>query len=122
MPESVANDVVKMMETVTQPNKGGTGRRAAIYGYRVGGKTGTTHKVTSQGYAADQYVSVFAGVAPVSNPRLAAVVMVDNPKGREYYGGEVAAPVFSRVLAAGLRTLNVPPDQWPEQGLEVAGQ
>lgn len=110
MPEEVAEQVLRMMETVTQ--KGGTGRRAAIEGYRVAGKTGTVHKVGRGGYKDDQYVSIFAGVAPVINPRIIAVVMVDNPKGQEYYGGEVAAPVFSRVVGGALRTLNVAPDNW----------
>ncbi|BBB25503.1 peptidoglycan D,D-transpeptidase FtsI family protein [Amphritea japonica] len=110
MPEKVANQVLRMMETVTQT--GGTGRRAAIEGYRVAGKTGTVHKVGSGGYADDQYVSIFAGVAPVDNPEIVAVVMVDNPKGQEYYGGEVAAPVFSRVVGGALRMLNVAPDNW----------
>lgn len=110
MPESVANAVLRMMETVTQ--SGGTGRRAAIEGYRVAGKTGTVHKVGVNGYADDQYMSIFAGVAPVDNPEIVAVVMVDNPKGQEYYGGEVAAPLFSRVVGGALRMLNVAPDNW----------
>lgn len=110
MPEKVANQVLRMMETVTQT--GGTGRRAAIEGYRVAGKTGTAHKAVSGGYADDQYLSVFAGVAPVINPEIVAVVIVDNPKGQEYYGGEVAAPIFSRVVGGALRMLNVAPDNW----------
>ena len=113
MPQDVADSVLKMMETVTQ--KGGTGTRAAVPGYRVGGKTGTTHKVGGSGYLDDQYMSVFAGIAPISNPRLITVVVVDNPKGQEYYGGEVAAPVFSRSVANALRLLNVTPDNWPEK-------
>ncbi len=117
MPEDVAGSVLKMMETVTQ--KGGTGTRAAVPGYRVGGKTGTTHKVGNNGYLADQYMSVFAGIAPISNPRLVTVVVVDNPKGQEYYGGEVAAPVFSRSVAGALRLLNVAPDNWPEKTKQV---
>lgn len=113
MPEEIADSVLEMMETVTQG--GGTGRRAAVHGYRVAGKTGTVHKIANGGYAEDKYISVFAGVAPVSNPRIVTVVMVDNPKGQEYYGGEVAAPVFSRVTANSLRLLNVAPDQWPQK-------
>lgn len=111
MPEGVANTVLGMMETVTQ--SGGTGRRAAVYGYRVAGKTGTVHKSTGGGYAEDKYLSVFSGIVPVSNPRFVTVVMVNNPKGQEYYGGEVAAPVFSRISSNALRLLNVAPDQWP---------
>ncbi|MFW1677562.1 peptidoglycan D,D-transpeptidase FtsI family protein [Pontibacter sp. JAM-7] len=112
MPTDVARNVRAMMETVISAS--GTGRRAAVPGYRVAGKTGTVHKVGSGGYIDDQYISVFAGIAPASNPRLVTVVMVDNPKGQEYYGGEVAAPVFSRTLSGALRLLNVPPDDWPK--------
>ncbi|ETX10366.1 cell division protein [Marinomonas ushuaiensis DSM 15871] len=103
----VAKDVVKMMESVVQK---GSGKAAKIPGYRVAGKTGTVHKVGSKGYEYDQYIALFAGVAPASNPRLAMVVMVNDPKGREYYGGEVAAPVFSRVMEGALTTLNIYPD------------
>jgi cell division protein FtsI (penicillin-binding protein 3) len=110
MPKEIAESVLRMMETVTGP--GGTGRQAAIDGYRVAGKTGTSHKASNGGYADDRYVAVFAGVAPVENPEVIAVVMVDNPKGQEYYGGEVAAPVFSRVVGGALRMLNVAPDNW----------
>ncbi|MCV6588440.1 MAG: penicillin-binding transpeptidase domain-containing protein [Marinobacterium sp.] len=113
MPQDVADAVLKMMETVTQ--RGGTGTRAAVPGYRVGGKTGTTHKVGGSGYLDDQYMSVFAGIAPISDPHLVTVVVVDNPKGQEYYGGEVAAPVFSRSVAGALRLLNVAPDNWSDK-------
>lgn len=118
MPAQVAKDVRVMMETVIS-NKG-TGRRAAVPGYRVAGKTGTVHKVGRGGYIDDQYVSTFAGLAPVSNPKLVTVVMIDNPKGQEYYGGEVAAPVFSRAVGGALRLMNVPPDNWPEVNKQVA--
>lgn len=107
IPRAVAKDVVKMMEAVVQK---GSGRAAQIPGYRVAGKTGTVHKVGSKGYEYDQYIALFAGMAPASNPRLAMVVMVNDPKGREYYGGEVAAPVFSRVMEGALTTLNIYPD------------
>ncbi|WP_067862415.1 peptidoglycan D,D-transpeptidase FtsI family protein [Neptuniibacter marinus] len=120
MPASVAKDVRVMMETVIS-NKG-TGRRAAVPGYRVAGKTGTVHKVGPGGYIDDQYMSTFAGIAPVSNPRLVTVVMIDNPKGQEYYGGEVAAPVFSRAVGGALRLLNVPPDNWPEVNKQIANR
>lgn len=112
MPPGIAPQVLEMMETVVGPR--GTGRRAAVEGYRVGGKTGTVHKASGGGYAEDKYVSVFTGVVPISNPRLVIAVMVDNPKGQEYYGGLVAAPIFSRIAAGALRLLNVPPDKWPE--------
>lgn len=111
MPEKIANEVLAMMETVVSPI--GTAQRAAVHGYRVAGKTGTAHKASGGGYAADRYIAVFNGIAPVSHPRIAIAVMINNPKGQEYYGGEVAAPVFSRVAAGCLRILNVPPDKWP---------
>ena len=107
IPKDVARAVVKMMEAVVQR---GSGKAAQIPGYRVAGKTGTVHKVGSKGYEYDQYIAMFAGVAPATNPRLAMVVMVNDPKGREYYGGEVAAPVFSRVMEGALTTLNIYPD------------
>ncbi|HEY5718488.1 MAG TPA: penicillin-binding transpeptidase domain-containing protein [Motiliproteus sp.] len=111
MPTHVAQDVLRMMEGVTE--KGGTGTRAQVPAFRVAGKTGTSHKVGSSGYEEDQYVAVFAGVAPVENPRFVAVVMIDEPQGEKYYGGEVAAPVFSRVMAGTLRLMNVAPDKMP---------
>ncbi|WP_315982798.1 penicillin-binding transpeptidase domain-containing protein [Aliamphritea spongicola] len=117
MPEDIADTVLGMMETVT--NKGGTGTQAAVDGYRVAGKTGTAHKAASGGYKEDQYISVFAGIAPVSDPRIITVVMIDNPKGQEYYGGEVAAPVFARVVGGALRSLNVAPDKLAEGETQV---
>ena len=107
IPNKVAQDVVEMLEAVVQK---GSGRTAQIPGYRVAGKTGTVHKVGSKGYEYDQYIALFAGLAPASDPRLAMVVMINDPKGREYYGGEVAAPVFSRVMEGALTTLNIYPD------------
>lgn len=105
---AVVRDVLEMMEAVVQP--GGTGTRAAIQGYRVAGKTGTVHKLGSEGYQSGNYIATFAGIAPVSDPRLVAVIMIDSPRGQEYFGGEVAAPVFSRVVGHALRIMNVPPD------------
>ena len=120
MPKEVANQVLHMMETVISAK--GTARKAAVTGYRVGGKTGTAHKAVAGGYADDAYISVFAGIAPISDPRIIMVVMVDNPKGQEYYGGEVAAPVFSRVMSGVLRLMNVPPDNWHEPAVQVAAK
>ena len=111
MPEKVARQVLEMMERVTQ--KGGTGRRAQVPAFRVAGKTGTVHKVGRNGYEEDKYVAIFAGVAPVENPRFVTVVVVHEPQGQEYYGGEVAAPVFSRIMAGTLRLMNVAPDKLP---------
>ncbi len=111
LPERVSRQVLKMMETVI--HKGGTGRRAQVPSFRVAGKTGTVHKVGKNGYEDDQYVAIFAGVAPASDPRYVAVITVDEPQGEEYYGGEVAAPVFSRIMAGTLRLMNVAPDVLP---------
>ena len=106
----IADQVLLMMETATLP--GGTATRATIPGYRVAGKTGTAHKLRPdrKGYSTSEYRALFAGVAPVSDPRLAMVVVVENPKGT-YYGGTVSAPVFSRVIQESLRLMNVPLDK-----------
>jgi len=103
-----AREMLRVMESVVSED--GTGNRAALIGYRVAGKTGTAWKASAGGYSTDKYVAVFGGVVPASNPRLAAVVLIDEPRGRHYYGGEVAAPVFANVLAGALRLLAVPPD------------
>ncbi|MDR2876372.1 MAG: penicillin-binding protein 2 [Methylobacillus sp.] len=103
-----ARNVRAMLETVTQP--GGTAPRAQVMGYRVAGKTGTAHKSDVGGYAANRYVSSFVGMAPASNPRLIIAVMIDEPGDGQYYGGTVAAPVFSAVMSGALRQLGVPQD------------
>jgi cell division protein FtsI (penicillin-binding protein 3) len=108
----IAADVLRMLETVIQP--GGTGTRAAVPNYSVAGKTGTTRKVMPGGYQS-RYISVFAGVIPVDAPRLAGVVVIDDPKGGEYFGGLVAAPVFGRVMNGAMRLLDVPPDRYQVQ-------
>lgn len=104
----VANNVKDMLELVVQA--GGTGVRAQVAGYRVGGKTGTAHKLGPKGYEKDKYVGSFVGIAPVSNPRLIMAVMIDEPTTGQYYGGTVAAPVFSSVMSEVLRLLAVPQD------------
>ncbi len=109
IPKKIANQVLKMLQTVVGPQ--GTARRAKVDGYNVAGKTGTVHKVGKNGYEDDRYVSIFAGIAPVDNPKIVTVVVIDEPSGREYYGGEVAAPIFSRVTQASLRLLKVAPTQ-----------
>lgn len=103
-----AESVRDMMEQVVQP--GATGSAASVDGYRIAGKTGTSWKFAPGGYSEDKYFSVFAGLAPASEPQLAAVVIIDEPTGDQYYGGEVAAPVFSSVMSESLRLLAVPPD------------
>jgi cell division protein FtsI (penicillin-binding protein 3) len=97
-----------MLEMAVQP--GGTAPRAQVTGYRVAGKTGTAHKLEGRGYATDKYVSSFIGLAPASRPRLIVAVMIDEPSAGQYYGGAVAAPVFSQVMAGALRLLAVAPD------------
>ncbi len=106
--ERVSRQLVRLLEGVVTPD--GTGLRASIPGYSVAGKTGTAWKSTAGGYATDRYLAVFGGVAPASNPRLAAVVMIDEPSAGQYYGGDVAAPVFSGVVGGALRLLAIPPD------------
>jgi len=108
IPAAVATQVLEMLEEVVEP--GGTGRRARVTGYRVGGKTGTTRKSEAGGYSEDRYHSVFAGLAPMSDPRLSVVVVIDEPGGDEYYGGAVAAPVFSDIVEGSLRVLGIAPD------------
>lgn len=100
--------VSKMLEMVVRP--GGTAPLAQISGYRVAGKTGTSHKLKGNGYAKDKYIATFVGYAPVSKPRLIIAVMLDEPSAGQYFGGTVAAPVFSQVMAGALRILNVPHD------------
>jgi cell division protein FtsI (penicillin-binding protein 3) len=106
--KQTAQAVLDMMEHVVSGE--GTGGKAAVPGYRVAGKTGTTRKASVGGYTEDRYTAVFAGIAPVSNPRLAVVVVIDDPSAADYYGGDVAAPVFSRIVADAVRILAIPPD------------
>ncbi len=80
----------------------GTARRAKVDGYKVAGKTGTAHKVGSQGYEDEHYSALFAGIAPANDPKIVTVVVVDDPSGREYYGGEVAAPILKTIQWRGL--------------------
>ncbi|MBE0399173.1 penicillin-binding protein 2 [Halomonas sp. FME1] len=108
MSPTVANDLLNILETSVAAYTGG--RRARVEGYRVGGKTGTVRKIGQQGYTTDAYRSVFAGIAPISDPRIVTVVMIDHPKEGGFYGGAVAAPVFSSVTGNALRLLDVPPD------------
>jgi cell division protein FtsI (penicillin-binding protein 3) len=117
IPKHIANQVLNMLQGVVSDK--GTARRAKVDGYKVAGKTGTAHKIGRDGYEDERYSSLFAGIAPVNNPKIVTVVVVDDPSGREYYGGEVAAPVFSRVTQASLRLLKVPPTE--TEGSSVAG-
>ncbi len=103
--------VKRMLEEVVRP--GGTGTKASVTGYRIAGKTGTAWKSGIGGYSENKYFSIFAGLAPASAPRLAAVVIIDEPGGELYYGSDVAAPVFAEVMSESLRLLAVPPDALP---------
>jgi cell division protein FtsI (penicillin-binding protein 3) len=100
-----SQNVVEMLEHVVDEHY----TVAKVDGYRVGGKSGTAIKAFAGGYGND-YVGLFAGVAPISDPEIAVVVVIDDPGGDLYHGGEVAAPVFSRIMKGTLRLLNVPPD------------
>lgn len=109
MSEQNARALIGMLESVVLD--GGTGTRATIPGYRVAGKTGTAKKSNDSGsYFNDRYTAVFGGIAPASNPRLAAVVVIDDPAAGRYYGGEISAPVFSTVVGGALRQMGVAPD------------
>ncbi|MDH3636955.1 MAG: penicillin-binding transpeptidase domain-containing protein [Gammaproteobacteria bacterium] len=105
----IVNQIRPMLELAVGEH--GTGKRAQLEQYRVAGKTGTVHKLVNGEYADDRYMSAFAGMAPVDRPRVVMVVVVDDPRGEEYYGGAVAAPVFARVMSGALRILNVAPDR-----------
>ena len=115
----MAEQLMTMLHTVTIED--GTARKARVSGYRVGGKTGTVHKVGPRGYEDKKYVALFAGVAPVDDPRIVTVVVINDPKGERYGGGAVAAPVFSAVTRATLRLLNVPPSELETTSVALAG-
>lgn len=109
--EKIAQSIMPMMETVVTAD--GTAIKAAVPGYRVAGKTGTAHKAAAGGYS-DEYMSVFVGLAPASHPKVALAIVVDSPSNGQYYGGLVAAPVFSKIMAEMLRLMNVEPDKSSE--------
>lgn len=108
MSVETARAVRKMMQRVISDK--GTGKRASVANYSVAGKTGTVHKFIAGGYAEDRYLSIFSGMVPADNPELVMVVMIDEPRNGEYFGGLVAAPVFSDVMAGAMRLLDVAPD------------
>jgi cell division protein FtsI (penicillin-binding protein 3) len=111
MDPKFAREVAAMLETVTGDR--GTGKAARVGNYRVSGKTGTSRKASAAGYAS-RYIATFAGFAPASNPRLVAIVTVNDPSAGEYYGGLVAAPLFSTVMSGALRLMNIAPDNYIE--------
>lgn len=114
----LTRDVLSLMESVVSAE--GTGRNARVRGYRVAGKTGTTRKAVPGGYG-DEYVGLFAGVLPASDPQIAIAVMINEPDGDAYHGGSVAAPLFSTVAEGSMRILNVPPDDLSPANLRAAG-
>jgi cell division protein FtsI (penicillin-binding protein 3) len=114
-----AREMRAMLEMAAGPE--GTAPKARVPGYRVGGKTGTAHKLVGGAYA-NKYVSAFVGFAPVSDPRLIVAVMIDEPSAGKHYGGEVAAPVFSQVMGSSLRTLGISPDAPVQVAEAVAGK
>jgi cell division protein FtsI (penicillin-binding protein 3) len=105
--ERTARTLIGLLEGVVSQ---GTGTKAAIAGYRVAGKTGTAQKNSGGSYFDDRHTAVFGGLAPATQPRLAAVVVIDDPAGDLYYGGDIAAPVFSAVVGGALRLMGVAPD------------
>ncbi len=111
--EDIAAQVLEVLHGVTGEH--GTARRARVPGYAVGGKTGTVHKVGPAGYIDDAYVALFAGIAPIDDPRVVTVVVINEPKGEAYGGGAAAAPVFSAVTRGALRLLGVTPNDLPEE-------
>jgi cell division protein FtsI (penicillin-binding protein 3) len=108
MKPETARAVREMLHMVTLP--GGTALKAQTIGYSVGGKTGTAHKQEGKGYASDKYRGFFVGVAPIDKPRIVVAVMIDEPSAGRYFGGDVAAPVFSTTVQQTLRMLGVQPD------------
>lgn len=115
-----AGELERMLERVVSPD--GTGARAGIRHYRVAGKTGTAWKSTQGGYSKDRYTAVFAGIAPASDPELVAVVVIDEPQGEQFHGGDAAAPVFANIVSDALRLMAVPPDDLPEPPESVVAQ
>ncbi|NMH59219.1 peptidoglycan D,D-transpeptidase FtsI family protein [Alteromonas ponticola] len=105
--EHNAKAIIDMMESVTQED--GSGKKAKVQGYRVAGKTGTSRKAVAGGYG-EEYVNIFAGLAPLTNPRLVTIVLINEPGGDLYHAGDTAAPVFSKIMGGALQLMNVPPD------------
>jgi cell division protein FtsI (penicillin-binding protein 3) len=108
MDPKVAHELIQLMEQVVAI--GGTGKRAAVVGYRVAGKTGTAWKSIPGGYSTDKHMLTFAGLVPASHPKLAAVVVIDEPEDSRYQAADIAAPVYSNILTGALRLMDVPPD------------
>ena len=110
--------VRRMLRMAVEP--GGTGQLAQTEGYSVGGKSGTARKQVGKGYSSDRYRAWFTGLAPIEQPRVVVAVMIDEPSAGTYYGGAVAAPVFSQVVQHTLRAMGVPPDRAIKPEIVVA--
>jgi cell division protein FtsI (penicillin-binding protein 3) len=115
MSVETARAVRKMMQRVVSDK--GTGKRAGVANYSVAGKTGTVHKFIAGGYAEDRYLSIFSGMVPADKPELVMVVMIDEPRNGEYFGGQVAAPVFGQVMSGAMRLLDIAPDRISKEQL-----
>lgn len=121
MSSAISAQIRNMLETVVDSSRGGSALEANIPFYRVAGKTGTAHVVSERGYEDNLHNSLFVGMAPASDPQIVIVVVINEPKGDEHYGGQVAAPVFSKVARGAMRLLNISPDNVPvDQGLELS--
>jgi cell division protein FtsI (penicillin-binding protein 3) len=113
----IAGQVLDMLETVVDSSRGGSAVEANIPFYDVAGKTGTAHVVGEYGYEDNLHNSFFVGLVPASDPEIVVVVVINEPKGEEHYGGQVAAPVFSEIATGAMRILNVPPDKVIDKNL-----
>ncbi|MGH8272559.1 MAG: peptidoglycan D,D-transpeptidase FtsI family protein, partial [Gammaproteobacteria bacterium] len=111
IPAGIATELRNMLTTVVSDD--GTGRRAQIPNYRVAGKTGTAHLYQDGDYSKDLYNSVFAGMAPAEHPRLVVVVLLRGASSGRYFGGQIAAPIFRKVMSGALRLLDIAPDRVP---------
>ena len=114
---AIASQVKVMLETVVDSSRGGSAVEANIPFHEVAGKTGTAHVVGEHGYEDNLHNSFFVGLVPASNPGIVVVVVINEPRGDEHYGGQVAAPVFSQIAAGAMRILNISPDKIPAQNL-----
>ena len=119
--ESISREVLDMLSTVVDSSRGGSAVEANVPFYSVAGKTGTAHVVGEFGYEENLHNSLFVGLAPATDPKIVVVVVVNEPKGEEHYGGQVAAPVFSRIASGAMRILKIAPDKIPaDQIMELS--
>ncbi|MDP6535677.1 MAG: penicillin-binding protein 2 [Gammaproteobacteria bacterium] len=119
--ESISREVLDMLGTVVDSSRGGSVGEANVPFYSVAGKTGTAHVVGEFGYEENLHNSLFVGLAPATDPKIVVVVIINEPKGEEHYGGQVAAPVFSRIASGAMRILKIAPDKIPaDQTMELS--